>query len=125
MMGFAPLNPSYALLPRHQGCVNHVLDALATDRANGEVHVLQAELVGRDQLQWESFGGELLKGKLACLEAVAARGLDGDELDGHPADRKVREIGHFARNHDRSSFALERLDAKRHRKGAGARRAVE
>src|SRR6266849_3108380 len=113
------------LLPRHQRRVNHILDALAADRANSEVHILQAEFVGRHQLQRKTFGGELRQGKLARLEAVAACALDGDELHRHPADRKVREIRHFALNHDGPGLALERLDAEQHRNRAGAGGAVE
>src|SRR5260370_27257879 len=52
-----PDRPAVAdLLPRHQRRVNHILDALAADRANGEVTVLQADVRGRDQLHRTALG---------------------------------------------------------------------
>src|SRR5882762_11948180 len=67
-------------LPRHQRSVDHVLHAFVADRADGEVDILEPELVGGHQLERKAVRGELCERELACPVAVAARALDGDEL---------------------------------------------
>jgi hypothetical protein len=52
--------------------VADVRHALAADRADGEVDVLQAEAVRGDLLQREALRGELLQRELARLVAVSA-----------------------------------------------------
>ena len=61
--------------------MDHVGHAFATNRANGEVHVLQAEGVGRDPFQRETRRRKLRERKLARLVDVSASALDGDEID--------------------------------------------
>src|SRR5216117_624394 len=113
------------LLPGHERGVDHVRHALAADRADGEVHVLQPEAVGGDFLQRKTLRGELSEGELAGLVAVAARALDGDEFHRDPFEREVRELLHLALHHDRPAFALQGLYAEQDREGPGARGAVE
>src|SRR5215813_14347545 len=80
-----------SLQPRHQRRVDHVRHALAADRADREVDVLEAEAVRGHELEREALGGELRERKLAGLVAVAARALHGDELDRELLEREVRE----------------------------------
>src|SRR5207249_2694649 len=62
-----------ASLPGHERRVDHVLYALAADRSDREVHVLEPEPVRRHQLQRKPLRGKLRERKLAGLVAVAAR----------------------------------------------------
>src|SRR5258706_5582140 len=97
--------------PRHQRGVDHVRHALAADRADGEVDVLEPELVSGDELEREALRRQLLQGKLAGLVAVSARALHGDELHGELLEREVRERRELALRDDYAGLALERLDA--------------
>src|SRR5262245_62695689 len=105
--------------------MDHVGHALAADRADREIDVLEAEAVRGHELEREALGGELRERKLAGLVAVAARALHGDELDRELLQREVRERRQLALRHDDAALALERLDAEQDRDGAGAGRAVE
>ena len=116
---------AHAHIPRHQRGVDHVRHALAADRLDREVDVLQPEAVRRHQLQREALRGELLQRQLAGLVAVAARALHGDELHRELLQREVREFAHLALHHDGAGLALERLDAEQDRDRAGAGGAVE
>src|SRR6266540_1625120 len=98
--------------PRHQRGVDHVRHALAADRLDGEVDVLEPELVGRHQLQREALGRQLLQSELAGLVAVAARAFHRNELHRELLEREVRERGELALRHDDAALALERLDPK-------------
>src|SRR5687767_14954338 len=80
------------LQPGHQRGVDDVRNALAADRLDRQVHVLQRETVGGDFLQREALRGELRERELARLVAVAARAFDGDELH---RDALEREVGEF------------------------------
>src|SRR6516162_11423203 len=113
------------LLPRHEGGVDHVGHALAAHGPDGEIHVLEPKFVGRDLLQREALRGELRERKLARLEAVAARALDGDELHRDLFEREIGELLHFTLNHDGAALALERFDAEQDRNGSGAGGAIE
>src|SRR6266436_4206656 len=113
------------LLPRHERGVDHVRHALAADRADREVHVLEREAVGRDLLQRKALGCELRESELAGPVAVAARALDGDEFHRDPLEREIRKFLHFALDHDRPALALQRFHAEQDREGPGARGAVE
>src|SRR5258706_8053488 len=92
--------------PGHQRGVDHVWDALAADRLDREVDVLQGEAVGRDPLERESLRGELLQRQLARLVAVAARALERHELHRDAADGEVGEFGELALHHHRRPLAL-------------------
>src|SRR5262245_55295938 len=72
-------DPAVSLFPRQQRGVDHVRHALAADRADREIDVLQSEPVGGDLLQREALRCDLFQGELACPVAVAARALHGDE----------------------------------------------
>src|SRR5262249_28450796 len=99
--------------------------ALAADRADGEVDILEAEFVGGDLLQREALGGDLRQRQLACLVAVAAGAVHGDELDRELLQRKIREFRQLALHHDGAALALERLDAEQDRNRSGAGGAIE
>src|SRR6516162_924607 len=105
--------------------MDHVGDALATDRADGEVDLVEPEAVGRDQFEREALGGKLRQGKLAGLVAMTARAFHGDEFHRELFQREIRKLSHLALSDDHPSFAFERLDAEQHRNGAGAGGAVE
>src|SRR5262249_37198740 len=81
--------------PRQERSVDHVGDALAAHRLDGEIHVFEPESVGRDLLQREALRGKLREGELARLEAVAARALDGDELHRDLLEREIGELLHL------------------------------
>src|SRR5262249_2666172 len=59
--------PDIPLEPGHQRGVDHIRHALAADRADGEVDVLEPELVRGDQLQREPLRRQLLERQLAGL----------------------------------------------------------
>src|SRR5215470_12134778 len=124
MIGFSRMGAA-SLLPGHQRRVDHILHTLAADRADGEVHVLEPEPVGRHQLERKALRSELRQRQLAGLVAVAARALDGDELHGDLLEREVREFLQLALHHDGAGLALERLHAEQDGDGAGAGGAVE
>src|SRR4051812_34586735 len=83
-------------LPRHQRRVDDVRDAFVADRADGEVDVLQAELVRRDQFQRKSLRRNLFQRQLARLVTVAAGALHGDELHRELLQRKIGKLAEFA-----------------------------
>src|SRR5262249_53261718 len=78
-----------ALHPRHQRGVDHIRHAFAADRLDGEIDVLESELVGGYQLKREALGGQLLQRELTRLEAVAARAVHGNELYRELLEREV------------------------------------
>src|SRR5262245_36241143 len=80
-----------ASLPRHQRCVDHVGHALAADRFDGEVDILQAEAMRGDEIKWKAPRRELCERKLARFVTVPACALHRDILDRHFAERKIRE----------------------------------
>src|SRR5581483_4069185 len=55
------------LQPRHQRSVDHIGHALAADRFNRLVDLVEAEPVSGDELQREALGGKLLQRQLAGL----------------------------------------------------------
>src|ERR1044071_1478 len=118
-------SPIAALQPRHQRSVDHVRHAFAADRLDCLVDLVQAEAMRCHELQRKALRGKLLQRELAGAVAVAARALHGDELHGELLQREVRELAKLALRHDDAGLALERLDAKQDRDGAGAGGAVE
>src|SRR6185436_17965439 len=83
-------------LPRHQRGVDYIRHALVADRADGEIDVVQSELVRRDQLERETLRRDLLECQFARLVAVAARALHGDELHREFFEGEVRELAQFS-----------------------------
>src|ERR1700693_3114501 len=66
--------------PRHQRSVDHVRYAIAADRSDGEVDIVEPEAVGGDELERKALRRQLRQSKLASLVAVAARAFHGDEF---------------------------------------------
>src|SRR5688572_5973695 len=113
-------------LPGVDRDVDHVRLALAADRLQRPVDLLETEGVGDCLLQREAVRGELLQRELARLVGVAARALHRRVFLGHAVDREVREVGHLIALDDKDArLALERGDAEQHGCGARARRAVD
>src|SRR5688572_24426093 len=79
------------LLPRHYRYVDRPLRSLAAYRLDGVVDVLQAEAVGRHQLEREALRTEVVEGELHRAVRMAARALQRHPLASQTADRKVRE----------------------------------
>src|SRR5262245_59372262 len=59
--------PAAVSHPRHQRGMDHVRHALATDRLDRKVDVVEPEAMGRDLLQRKAVRGELFERKLAGL----------------------------------------------------------
>src|SRR5262249_29450557 len=112
------------LHPRHQRGVDHVRHALAADRLDRLVDLVEAEAVRRHQLQREALRRKLRQSELAGLVAVAAGALHGDELHGELLQWEVRKFAELTLRDDHAGLALERLDAEQDRNRAGARGAV-
>src|SRR6516165_8276411 len=113
------------LQPRHQRSVDHVRHAFASDRADGEIDLVEPETLGRNQLERETLRSKLRQSEFAGLVTMAARTFHGDEFHREFLQREVRKLRHLALRYDQAAFALERLDAEQHRNRAGAGGAVE
>ena len=92
--------------------MDYIGNAVAADRLDCKINVLQAEGMGCHTFQREAFRGDLFECEFAGFETVASCALDGDKFHGDLANREIRKLRHFALDDDGSCFTLESVDAQ-------------
>src|SRR5207237_2888005 len=92
-------------VPRKKRGVDHVRHAMATDRLDRQIYILQSEPVRRDLFQRKPFGCNLLECELARFETVPPSALHGNSFNGDFTDWEIRKIRHHASHNHASSAA--------------------